>query len=214
MVDETAELPEAEDEGNWIEIRRASSQIEADMVRDFLKEHGVPSAFNGDSGVTRQPWQPALQDIRIVVAPRNVESAREVLEAMVADTKEHPFRGAPPALKDDDEPKFEKPRSAIAAALFAVLIPVGGAGHFYARHGAAGTIFCCGILGGYVGVIVGGHPELALAIGILGIADVVGSVFAVRRFNAKRVPSEGVQRKWAIAVLVVAYAVAFFAGRR
>ena len=208
---EDAAVPSPEvDEGDWVEVRRATTPVEADMVRNFLRDHGVPSAVNGDAGGTRLVWQQTMMDIRIVVAPKDLENAREVLTAMTADTAEHPFRGAPPMAREDEEP-YQQTRSMIAAPMLAVLVPI-GAGHFYARHGAAGTILCAGVAGSVLGIWLG-HLELAVTWGMLVAVDVVGSVLAVRRFNAQRVPPESVQRSWAIAALVVAFAVGGFLGR-
>jgi hypothetical protein len=198
------------DEGDWVEVRRATTPVEADMVRNFLRDHGVPSAINGDSGGTRLVWQQTMMDIRIVVAPGDLENAREVLAAMTADTAEHPFRGAPPVAREDEEP-YVATRSMMAAPMLGVLVPI-GAGHFYARHGAAGTILCAGVAGSFLGIMLG-HLELAVTWGILVAFDVVGSVFAVRRYNAQRVPPESVQRAWAIGAVLVAFAVGGVLGR-
>jgi Putative prokaryotic signal transducing protein len=210
-------MSEAEDEGDWVEIRRASTPVEADMVRDFLMDHGVRSAVNGDSGGTRLPWQHTMMDIRIVVSPRDVDEAREVLAAMVSDAIEHPFRGAPPAgpaheLRDDREgAPYEKKRSVMAAMMLAWLVPI-GSGHFYARHGAAGTLICAGIVGAFVGILLG-HPETAVAAGMLVLVDVLGAYPAVKRHNEGRIPSDAVQRRWAIGAVLLAYAVAMVVAR-
>ena len=199
-----------EEEGDWIEVRRASSSVEADMVRDFLLDHGVRSAVNGDAGGTRLPWQHSMMDIRIVVAPQDVDDARAVLAAMVADTAEHPFRGAPPAPKEDDEEPLVPHRSRVAAAMLALLVPI-GAGHFYARHGAAGTILCAGVVGSFLGIALG-QRGLAVTWALLLAFDVIGSFFAVRRFNERRVPAEAVQRQVALGAVVVAFGIGWFAG--
>jgi len=206
-------MADVEDEGDWVEVRRASTPVEADMVRDFLRDHGVRSAVNGDSGGTRLPWQHTIMDIRIVVSPRDLEEAREVLEAMVSNTNEHPFRGAPPIARDDkdDDAPLEKSRSAMAAMMLAWLVPI-GSGHFYARHGAAGTLLCAGIIGAFVGVLLG-HPETAVAAGILVLLDVLGAYWAVKRHNEGRIPPEGVQRRWAIGAVLMAYAAAMVVSR-
>ena len=205
-------MTDGEDEGDWVEVRRASTPVEADMVRDFLRDHGVRSAINGDSGGTRLPWQHTIMDIRIVVAPKDIDEAREVLEAMVSDANEHPFRGAPPTVRDDkDDAPFEKSRSVMAAMMLAWLVPI-GSGHFYARHGAAGTLLCVGIVGAFLGVLLG-HPETAVAAGILVGIDVIGAYWAVKRHNQGRIPPEGVQRQWAIGAVIAAYAVAMVVSR-
>ena len=205
-------MTDTEDEGDWVEVRRASTPVEADMVRDFLKDHGVRSAVNGDSGGTRLPWQHTIMDIRIVVSPRDLDEAREVLAAMVSETNEHPFRGAPPLAREErDEAPYEKSRSVMAAMMLAWLVPI-GSGHFYARHGAAGTLLCAGIVGAFVGVLLG-HPETAVAAGILVLVDVVGAYWAVKRHNEGRIPPEGVQRQWAIGAVLFAFAAAMVVSR-
>ena len=203
-------MVEEEDEGDWLEVRRASTPVEADMVRDFLKDHGVRSAINGDSGGTRLPWQHTIMDIRIVVSPRDLDEAREVLAAMVADTSEHPFRGAPPVVREEEAP-YVKPRSVMAAMMLGWMVPI-GSGHFYARHGAAGTLLCAGIAGSFIGIMLG-HPELVVSAAILVATDVAGAYWAVRRFNQGRVPAESVQRKWATGAVLAAFAAAFVVGR-
>jgi hypothetical protein len=197
------------DEGNWVEVRRVSSPVEADMIRDFLREHGVKSAVNGNAAGMQLAY--TATDIRVVVSPRDVENAREVLAAMVAETVEHPFRGAPPPLKEEEEPYVAK-RSMLAAGMLGFLIPI-GAGHFYARHGAAGTILCAGVVGSFLGVVFG-HRELATSWAIIAVLDIVGSFAAVRRFNTQRVPPESTQRNWAMAVVVLAFVVGWFFGPR
>ena len=206
-------MTDVEDEGDWVEVRRASTPVEADMVRDFLRDHGVRSAVNGDSGGTRLPWQHTIMDIRIVVSPGDLDEAREVLEAMVSNTREHPFRGAPPNARDerDEDAPLEKRRSAMAAMMLAWLVPI-GSGHFYARHGAAGTLLCAGILGAFVGVLLG-HPETAVAAGILVLVDGIGAYWAVKRHNEGRTPPEGVQRRWAIGAVLLSYAAAMVVSR-
>ncbi len=199
------------DEGDWVEVRRATTPVEADMVRNFLRDHGVPSAINGDSGGTRLVWQQTMMDIRIVVAPSDLENAREVLTAMTAHTTEHPFRGAPPVARVEEEP-YVATRSMMAAPMLAALVPI-GAGHFYARHGAAGTILCAGVAGAFLGIMLG-HLELALTWGILVVVDIAGSVLAVKRFNVQRVPTESVQRGWAIGAVVIAFAIGAILGPR
>lgn len=198
-----------DDEGDWVEVRRVTDRIGAEMIRDFLHEHDVRVAIRGNPQATRMTWSQTSDILRIVVAPGDVEKAHEVLEAMTAD-EAHPFRGAAP-IEDEAEraDRFEKPRSALGAAFLAIIVPI-GAGHFYARHGAAGSIFACGVVGAVIGIVFAGRVELARTVALLVLADVVGSIWAVRRFNEKRVPSEGVQRRWAIAAVLIAFATAMF----
>jgi hypothetical protein len=193
----------------WVEVRRSSDAIGADMICDFLREHEVRAAIRGNTRATRMTWSATTDLIRIVVAKADLEKAHEALAAMSAgDT--HPFRGPspPPAEGEEIEDAFVKPRSALAAAMLGLLVPM-GAGHFDARHGAAGTILCAGTVGSVLGMWLTGRPELARAWAILVVLDVVGSVLAVRRFNRQQVPAENVQRRWAMGAVAIAFVVAW-----
>ena len=183
------------------------------MIRDFLLDHDVRVAIRGNPQATRFAWSATTDNLRIVVPPSDLEKAKEALAAMSAGDA-HPFRG-PVQAPDEEavEEKFEKPRSAVGAAMLAVFVPI-GAGHFYARHGAAGQILCIGMIGSILASVLLGHAELFSAWGILILIDIVGSFFAVRRFNTKRVPSEGVQRQWAFGAVVLAFGIAWFTAGR
>jgi hypothetical protein len=156
-------------------------------------------------------WSQTSDNLRIVVARADLAKAREALAAMSAGGDAHPFRGAAPPA-DDDEPEpaeaFVKPRSGLGGAILALFMPI-GAGHFYARHGAAGNVLGAGMLGaGLAGALLG-QPFLYRAWALLWLVDIVGTFAAVRRFNAQRVPSEGRQRRVAAAVVVAAVLLAW-----
>ncbi|MBX3186658.1 MAG: DUF2007 domain-containing protein [Labilithrix sp.] len=201
----------AADEDEWVEIKRFGDPIGADMICDFLREHDVRVQLRGNTQATRMTWSQTSDNIRIVVLREDLEKAHEALAAMnQGEARGHPFRDLS-APKDDDEAeeKFVKPRSVIAAAFLAFILPI-GAGHFYARHGAAGTILLAGIAGALLASFFGAHYEVtARAWGILVLADAVGAVLAVRRFNARRPMSEGSQRQWAAVAVLVAFALAW-----
>jgi hypothetical protein len=202
---------ERDDEDDWVEVRRFDDAIGATMIRDFLLDHDVRVAIRGNPQATRMTWSQTSDNIRIVVPPADLEKAREALAAMSAGDA-HPFRGASPVMEDEHEEKFEKPRSGLGAAMLAFFVPI-GAGHFYARHGAAGTIFAIGMIGAVLGSIAFGHPELFRAWMLLIVVDAVGAFLAVRRFNQKRVPPDAVQRQWAMAAVVAAYGLAWLLAR-
>ena len=208
-ADAHREGDEAEDD--WVEVRRFDDAIGVTMIRDFLLDHDVRAAIRGNPQATRMTWSQTSDNLRIVVAPEDLEKAREALAAMSAGDA-HPFRGPSPLAEDECEEKFEKPRSGLGAAMLACFVPI-GAGHFYARHGAAGTIFAIGMIGAVLGSIVFGRPELFRAWMILIVIDAVGAFLAVRRFNDKRVPPDAVQRQWAMGAVVAAYALAWLLAR-
>lgn len=199
--------PEArEEEIDWVEIVRVHDRFEADVTAGFLRDHGV-SVQTAGGGSTALPMM-GLTDMRILVPRADLERAGQVLEAMkrgAADT--HPFRDAPP------EP-YEAPvakRKAAFAVMLALLVPIGG-GHFYARHGAAGTIFAAGIFGGVLGARFGA-PALVYASALLVVIDAFSSPFAVRRSNQGATSSERSQRGWALAAVAAAYVLALVAAR-
>lgn len=205
-----AEVSE-EDSEDWVEVRRFDDAIGVTMIRDFLLDHDVRAAIRGNPQATRMTWSQTTDNLRIVVAPADLEKAREALAAMSAGDA-HPFRGPAPLAEEESEEKFEKPRSGLGAAMLACFVPI-GAGHFYARHGAAGTIFAIAMIGAVLGSVVFGHLELFRAWMFLIVIDAVGSFFAVRRFNQKRVPSEAVQRQWAMGAVIAAYGLAWLFAR-
>src|SRR3954467_10280725 len=169
-------MAEADDKDEeWVEVRRFADRIGAEMIRDFLADHDVRVAIHGNPQAPRMAWSQTSDVIRIVVARADLEKAKKALEAMTAG-ETHPFRGpAPPREDDADErlDKLEKPRSALAAAALAMIVPI-GAGHFYARHGAAGTILCAGMLGSFLVSSIGRQPAFFSAWGILVVFDIVG----------------------------------------
>ena len=204
-----------EDEDDWVEVRRFADPIGADMIRDFLADHDVRVAIRGNPQATRMTWSQTSDVIRIVVARADLEKAKEALEAMTAGDQ-HPFRGPVPAPDEDEDERLEKPvesRKGAYAAVLAIIVPI-GAGHFYARHGAAGTILCAGMIAAFLAALMGGDPAYFRAWGILVVVDVIGAFFAVRRFNQKRVPPDRTQRMWAMAAVVLAFGGAWVMARR
>jgi Putative prokaryotic signal transducing protein len=203
------------DDDDWVEIGRFDDRIGAEMIRDFLADHDVRVALHGNPQATRMTWSQTSDVIRIVVPRADLENAKEALEAMTAG-EQHPFRGPTPAREDDEDEArgatIEKPRSASSALALAIIVPI-GAGHFYARHGAAGIILCAGMLGAFLASIVGGQPAFLRAWGILVVVDAIGAFFAARRYNQRRVPPEGMQRTWAMAAVVLAFAGAWLLAR-
>jgi hypothetical protein len=200
-----------DEDDDWVEVRRFEDPIGATMIRDFLHDHDVRVAIRGNPQATRMTWSQTTDIIRIVVAPADLEKARDALAAMSAgDT--HPFRGAAPPGDEAPEEKFVKPRSGVGAAMLALIVPI-GAGHFYARHGAAGTIFSIGMVGAVAAAILLGHVELFRAWAFLVVLDAIGAFWAVRRFNEKRIPPESVQRQWAMGAVVIAFAAAWLTAR-
>lgn len=214
MLGVMSEGDDSDDGRDWVEIQRDVDAIRADMICDFLRDHAVRVAVRGSTTATRLPWSETTNVIRVVVHPDDVAKAREALVAMDAgEAVEQPFRGRAPkaADKGDAEEPFVKKRSALGAAVLGFLVPI-GAGHFYARHGAAGTILCAGMIGSALGMWIGGHWELGRAWGILVAVDIVAARWAVKRFNEGRVPPEGTQRAWAMAAVVAAFAIAWLSG--
>jgi Putative prokaryotic signal transducing protein len=189
----------------WVTVRRFDDPMAAEITQQFLRDHGVPVSVLGNSGSTSVLNRfTTILDIRLTVPAGRVADAREALEALEASSPDHPFRGRVPAPSSEPFPKH---KSAPAAFILACLVPIGG-GHFYAQHPAGAIILGAGIVGGYMGAIVGARPELLAASALLVAADAVFSVFAVKRHREGRIPSEGAQRAAALAAVVLAFAFA------
>jgi hypothetical protein len=129
---------------DWVEIRRFDDAIPAEMTRDFLRDHGLAVRMRGNVGGTALLNRfNTVMDIRLDVGRHDLESAREALQAMEAgDAVEQPFRGRSPKTKEE-EAAYVPPRKTAAAMILGFLLPI-GSGHFYARHGAAGSILLAG----------------------------------------------------------------------
>jgi Putative prokaryotic signal transducing protein len=189
------------EEVDWVEVLRVRDRFESEVTVSFLEDHGIRVQTAGGSNWALPTI--SMTDLRLLVPRGDLERAQEVLRAMSSASAEvHPFRDAPPEPYDAPVAK----RSPIFAVMLALLVPIGG-GHFYARHGAAGTLLAGGILGGFLGGAMGMH-FFVWGSGLLVLADVVGAPFAVRRANRGAIPSDGTQRVWALGAVVVAYVVA------
>ncbi|MDB4943450.1 MAG: hypothetical protein JWP97_2984 [Labilithrix sp.] len=207
-------MPEA-DEEDWVEIRRFTDRIGAEMIRDFLADHDVRVAIHGNPQATRMTWSQTSDILRIVVAREDLESANEVLAAMTAG-EQHPFRGPIPdraSVEEElDEPapasRFEKPKGRLSAAVLALVLPI-GAGHFYAQHAAAAKVLCVGMLASFLLAMVGHQPAFFRVWALLVLVDAVGAFFAARRYNERRVPSDRTQQLAAFGAVVAAFAVAW-----
>jgi hypothetical protein len=186
---------------DWVELLRVHDRFQADITVRFLEDHGVRVQTSGGAN-TALPTL-GLTDVRILVAREDAERAAQALEAMRGGRPdEHPFRDAPP------EP-YEAPvarKKAPFAVMLAVLVPIGG-GHFYARHGAAGTVLAAGILGGFLASVLWVR-SVVVTCWILVVVDAVFAPLAVRRANAGRITSEPRQRLWAIGAVVLAWILA------
>lgn len=199
-------MPATEDEP-WVEIRRFDDPLQAEMVKDFLRDHGVRVSTRGNAGTTAVLNRFAtVVDIRIDVPESEVDAAREALSAMdVGSASEQPFRGLSPVDREAED--YAPPRRVATAMMLGFIVPI-GAGHFYARHDAAGAILLSAIIGAGLGVMLG-LPQLGLAWAILALVDIFGSRWAVHRYNAREVPPEGTQRLAALVAVALAFAAAF-----
>jgi hypothetical protein len=197
------------DEDEWVELRRFDDPLRADMVKNFLRAHGVHVGMRGDPGVTAVLNRFAtIVDIRLDVRQSELVSAREALAAMEAEGVDQPFRGGHRVETEEvAEDKEPAPRKTAFAIFLAMLFPI-GAGHFYAGHTAAGTLLGAGIVAGGLGGFLGDRPELFHAAAILLVIDIALSHWAVKRHNASRIPPENVQRRWAAVAVAVAFAIA------
>src|SRR5262245_42720850 len=137
----------------WVEVARFDDPMRADMTRDFLRDHDIPVRMRGNAGSTAVFNRfNTIVDIRLDVHERDLESAREALRALeIGPASEQPFRGQHPAASGDGAEAYIPPRKTMTALMLGVLMPIGAA-HFYARHGAGGTILFAGVIGAVLGI--------------------------------------------------------------
>jgi hypothetical protein len=190
----------------WVELLRMHDRVQADITVRFLEDHGVRVQVSGGANSALPTL--GLTDVRLLVHGEDVERAEQALEAMRGGRSDaHPFRDQPPEPYEAPVAKKKAP----FAVMLALLVPVGG-GHFYARHGAAGTILAAGIIGGFIASVLWVRG-VAHTCWILVLLDAIFAPAAVRRANAGRVPSEARQRAWALAAVVLAWVLAPVAQR-
>ena len=194
-------------EGKWVELRRLHDPVDAQIVIDFLTDNGIRVQRLG--GPNNALPTIGLNDIRIEVPEDDLQHANEVLVALrEGGADDHPFRGSSHARAPESyQPPVDRRKWPFV--LFAALLVPGG-GHFYARHGAAGALFAAGALGCLLGAWFG-MPMIYRAYFLLVAFDAVSAPFAVRRYNARAVPSDARQRVWALAAVVVAFVVGVLA---
>jgi hypothetical protein len=194
----------------WIEIRRFGHAVEAEITRDFLRDHGVRVSMRGEAGgIVALTHLGALGAIRLSVPRSDLDKAREALAAMRAPADEAFDQPEPTSYRthdgEDDEPIARKQRPPWAAPALAIMFPIGG-GHLYAQHLATGWVLaastvCCFVLSGH-------RPYLMRAAILIVVLDAIFSPRAVRETNARNTPPDATQLLRAAAMLTVAIALA------
>ena len=212
----------------WIVLRRYDDAIEAQIALDFLREHGVRVALQGNSGATSilNRFDTVL-DIRLVVEPSELDAAKEALAALTPSddqlepeppvSHDAPWPGSPyrasrgrtqelqdptSEAADTDEPCVKR-RYRRAAFILAFAIPI-GSGHFYARHDVAGCLLALGIVAYFATGVVRGDGALTIAALLLVAFDAVLGTLAVRRHNEARVATPRAQALVAMGGAVAA----------
>lgn len=196
------------EEEQWVEVRRFTDAVSAEMHRDFLADHDVRVGLHGNPQATRMTWSASSEVYRIVVLREDLDRATEALRAMTA-REQHPFRGPTPAPNEDLEPAaaFRPPKHALFGTALAVLVPL-GAGHFFTQHTAAAKVLALGMIGSFLLAFVGGQPQLFRVWGMLVFLDAVGAFFATRRYNRQAIPSDRQQAIGAFFAVIGVYLVA------
>ncbi len=70
-----------------VEIAKYSSLGEAQLAQSWLEASGIQSMLNSDDCGGMHPHFQASRGVRLVVAPEDAESARELLKGDVEDSK-------------------------------------------------------------------------------------------------------------------------------
>jgi len=184
-----------------VTISRPTTALDAEMVRDFLVQHGVEARLTGVAPALLGAWfglGPFAQ--RIQVPRSQAQKAIEVIGAMreydafVDDQTDTlvpasevtrtltdaaigagPHRAAPVTTTPPLAPRLKR----IAAGIAFVVFPLAGLGHYYARNTrAAAMLFCLSILSWALATAMDEGVFLAGVIAA-GVADFIGSMRAV-----------------------------------
>lgn len=187
----------------WVILKRYDDGLEAEIARNFLREHGIHASLQGNSGASSILNRfDTVIDIRLVVPEGELEHAREAMAALTPNPEDlvheppvsgdmagSPYRASharPHELTpDDDDAPAVKRRYRRAAFMLAFAMPI-GSGHFYARHNVAGAVLGFGIAGYFVAGLTRGDLALVMAAVALVVFDSLLGVVAVRRFNEGR----------------------------
>jgi len=202
---------------DWVLLRRYDDGLNAQIALDFLRDHGVPVALRGNSGVTAVLNRfDTVLDVRLVVRERDLARALETLHALespgVIETPEeagpssgHPYRDAR-ALAQEPMPRYRR-----AAFALALMLPI-GAGHFYAGESAAGGLFAVAIAAASVTAVAGHTTQPIVAAFFVVACDAIGSLGAVARHNASKPAPRGAQLLRSAAGVALAVALSFVVG--
>lgn len=197
---------------DWIELRRFVDPIEAEITRDFLRDHGVRVAMRGDAGgVVSLTHLGVLGAVRLLVPEGDRERAEEAMAAMhaPADEDEQPHGAVATTYRhadvDEDDGRFRARRFPFAAPVLSVLFPFGG-GHFYAHHVATGVALAAGIVCALASS--SSHPWTLRAALLMIVADAGFSVGAVRAWNERRPASEAAQLARGGAIVLASFLLA------
>jgi TM2 domain-containing membrane protein YozV len=182
----------------FVTVREVGDPTEAEMLRALLDENGIPCTLQGNAvnALYGGMLAPVL-GVRLQVPERELEAARELLEAFTSEELGEPIAAGEPDLRiargdsDPDEPVGPPPRkvgTAIAVALILSLtLGLVGAGHFYVRSFARGFALLAIAWGSAIAFFI--HPETSWILSAVPLAillDVVGSAVLVR---SRAVPS-------------------------
>lgn len=177
----------------FVTLRHVADPVEAEMLRDLLEQEGIGATVPGNhhSALLGTLGAAALQ-VPLQVREKDLERAREILDALHEYDEADPIESVPTApdpseMKSGDGPyraaalaEGVPPRRKIVAAFAALVLPmvIGafGAGHFYVRSYGRGFAllalgWTCAILGiagtsaAWIGVPIVMALDLAGALG-------------------------------------------------
>src|SRR5262245_26243762 len=185
----------------FVIVHRTYDPIQADLLGDLLRDAGVAARVTGTrSGAAIGVGQNILE-VSIAVPAEQAGEATDFLEAYFAGQPEE-MPDAPEA-DDDDEASADRPLRPLFAAGSAFI--TFGVGHLYARRPWTAAALAAGQAIAVYFLVAGQRWDdwtigATMLIGVIA-ADVVGSMVAVRAYNA------GVRRGSALqAGLGLAYA--------
>jgi hypothetical protein len=105
-------------------VGRFDAPHEAELARNFLREHGVPARVDNDVMVGMNPlWGSALGGVRLYVAESRAESAAKLL-ADLQKTEPASEKGDEAAVDDCREADATARRALVAAVIGTFILPI------------------------------------------------------------------------------------------
>ncbi len=217
-------------DSQFVTFKRLHDPVQAELLIGLLEQSGIPVTSTGLNHRAMLGFVGSYVEITIQVPADRLDEARELVEALEAEGEDAAVESASDdeatdSREDDeatdsredegDEPENSESgvpgttRRLKRVAVFAAIALTFGGGHFYARNYGRGLVLLVSEALCLFLALSGTDTAALYALPLVIIADIVGSLEAVDRFNEGRAPTGtmailGRTLPWIAPVLVIA----------